>query len=101
MVTKAEQETVIRWDRENRIVQMYTADPAQARRWTRLGYDVRSQGTDREGRPYGWTAVGPGGSVRFRRVQGGCLVKRAPVPQNLPVQRSVLRRPVDGPARTP
>ena len=99
MTTKAEQETVIRWDREDRTVQLYTADAAQARRWTQLGYDVRVQGTDRDGRPHGWTAVGPGGCVRFRRVQGGCLVKRAPVPQNLPVQRRVLRRPDDGSAR--
>ena len=37
MTTKAEQETVIRWDREEQSVQLYTADPAQARRWTRLG----------------------------------------------------------------
>ena len=99
MTTKAEQETVIRWDRGDRTVQLYTADAAQARRWSQLGYDVRAQALDREGRPRGWTAVGPKGSVRFRRVQGGCLVKRAPVPQNLPVQRRVLRRPGDGPAR--
>jgi len=53
MTTKAEQETVIRWDREDRTMQLYTADAAQARRWTQLGYDVRVQGTDRDGRPHG------------------------------------------------
>jgi len=46
MTTKAEQETVIRWDREDRTVQLYTADAAQARRWSQLGYVVRVQGTE-------------------------------------------------------
>jgi len=92
MTTKAEQETVIRWDREEQSVQLYTADPAQARRWTRLGYDVQVQGRDRKGRPRGWTAIGPGGCVRFRRVQGGQVVKRANGGQNLSVHARVLRR---------
>ncbi len=68
MATKAEQDTVIRWDRENRTVQLYTADPAQACRWNRLGHDVSVQGSNRDGRPHGWTATGPGGCVRFRRL---------------------------------
>ena len=90
MVTKAEQETVIRWDREQRIVQLYTADPAQARRWVRLGYDVKVQGTDRDGRPHGWTATGPSGCVRFRRLKNGAVVKRVNGRQNLPVRQRVL-----------
>ena len=39
-MSRAERETVIRWDCEDRVPVMYTADPAQARRWTRLGYAV-------------------------------------------------------------
>ena len=92
MVTKAEQETVIRWDREQRTVQLYTADAAQARRWTQLGYDVRVQGTDREGRPHGWTATAPSGCVRFRRLRSGAVVKRVNGRQNLPVRQRVLTR---------
>ena len=64
--TKAEQETIVRWDREDRRVEMYTSDAPQARQWARLGYDVRVVGTDPEGRPHGWTATGPIGCVRFR-----------------------------------
>ena len=90
MVTKADQETMIRWDRENRTVQLYTADAAQARRWTQLGYDVRVQGTDRDGRPLGRTATGPSGCVRFRRLKNGAVVKRVNGRQNLPVRRRVL-----------
>jgi hypothetical protein len=90
MVTKAEQETVIRWDREDRTVQLYTADAAQARRWTQLGYDVRVHGTDRAGRPHGWTATGPSGCVRFRRLKNGAVVKRVSGRQNLPVRQRVV-----------
>ena len=90
MVTKAEQETVIRWDREHRTEQLYTADPAQARRWTQLGYDVRVLGADRECRPHGWTATGPSGCVRFRRVKDGLTVKRVNGRQNLRVHQRVL-----------
>ena len=92
MTTKAEQETVIRWDREDRTVQLYTADAAQARRWTRLGYDVRVQGSDRDGRPHGWTATGPSGCVRFRRLRNGAVVKRVNGRQNLAVHQRVLTR---------
>jgi hypothetical protein len=49
--TKAEQETVVRWDREDRRVELYTSGPAQARHWTRLGSDVRLVGTDPEAGP--------------------------------------------------
>jgi len=51
--TKAEQEqeTIVRWDREDRRVELYTLDAAQARQWARLGYDVRVVGRDPEGQP--------------------------------------------------
>ena len=71
---------------------LYAADAAQAHRWTQLGYDVRVQGTDRDGRPRGWTATGPSGCVRFRRVRNGAVVKRVNGRQNLPVRQRVLTR---------
>ena len=101
MVTKAEQETVIRWDRENRTVQLYTADAAQTRRWTKLGYDVRVQGTDRDGRPLGWTATGPSGCVRFRRLRNGAVVKRVNGRQNLAVHQRVLEPASPGSSLAP
>ena len=101
MTTKAEQETVIRWDREDRTGQLYTADAAQARRWTQLGYDVRVQGTDQDGRPHGWAATGPIGCVRFRRVRSGAVVKRVNGRQDLRVQQRVLEATPPGSSRGP
>jgi hypothetical protein len=49
--TKAEQETIVRWDREARRVELYTSDAAQARHWTRLGYDVMVLAVGRDGQP--------------------------------------------------
>ncbi len=39
-MSKAEREAVIRWDCEDRTPVMYIADPAQARRRSRLGTSV-------------------------------------------------------------
>ena len=50
-MSRAERETVIRWDCEDRMPVMYTADPAQARRWTRLGYAVSVTDAARDGSP--------------------------------------------------
>jgi hypothetical protein len=94
-MSKAERETVIRWDCEDRTPVMYTADPAQARRWTRLGYAVRVTDTARDATPRGWSARGAVGCVRFRRIVDGTVAKRANGAQNLSVHRQVLapRRP--------
>ena len=67
-MSRAERETVIRWDCEDRRPVMYTANPAQARRWTRLGYAVRVVDTARDGTPRGLVRGGPG---RLRPVQAG------------------------------
>ena len=85
-MSRAERETVIRWDCEDRKPVMYTADPAQARRWSRLGYAVRVVDTARDGTPRGWSATGAVGCVRFRRVKDGVIVKRTTGGRNLPVQ---------------
>lgn len=94
-MTKAEQETVLCWDREERRVQMWTADPAQARHWTRNGYNVMAVVGRTDGRPTGWRAVGPAGCVRFRRVQDGAVVKRVTGAQNLAVPGQVPSRRCD------
>ncbi len=89
-MSKAERETVIRWDCEDRAPVMYTADPAQARRWARLGYVVTVMDAARDGTPRSWTAKGAVGCVRFRRVKDGVTVKRVNGAQNLSVHRQVL-----------
>ena len=91
-MSRAERETVIRWDCEDRMPVMYTADPAQARRWTRLGYAVSVTDTARDGTPRSWTAKGAVGCVRFRRVKDGVTVKRVNGAQNLSVHRRVFGR---------
>ncbi len=76
MTTKAEQETTIRWDQEERIAHLYTAHQVQANRWIRLGYPVDVFGRDKDGTPTGWTANVPVEAIRFRKVQDGAVVKR-------------------------
>jgi hypothetical protein len=99
-MTKAEKETIIRWDCEDRTPVMYTADPAQARRWERLGYAVNVQDASRDGTPRCWCAKGDVGCVRFRRVKDGVIVRRANGVGNLPVHRQVLGRQALGGAVT-
>ena len=91
-MSRAERETVIRWDCEDRRPVMYTADPVQARRWSRLGYAVRVMDDARDGTPRSWTVTGAVGCVRFRRVRDGVMVKRASGAQNLPVHRQIQGR---------
>lgn len=77
----------MRWDREDRRVQLYTADRAEARKWARLGYAVDVQDCRHDGTPRSWRAVGPDRCVRLRRVKGGRLVKRVDAGRNLPMYR--------------
>lgn len=44
-MTKAEQETVLRWDREEQLVHIWTADPVVWRKLDRLGVAIREQTT--------------------------------------------------------
>ena len=91
-MSKAERETIIRWDDDDRTPVLYTAGPAQARRWEKLGYAVRVAGTTQDGTPRSWEATGAAGCVRFRRVKDGAVVKRANRGQNLSVHRQILSR---------
>jgi hypothetical protein len=76
MTTKAEQETVVRWDQDERVLYLWTAYPAQARKWTRLGYPVKVHGRTRTGDPRSWEARAPVEALRFRRLEGGKVVSR-------------------------
>jgi hypothetical protein len=58
--TLAEQETVVRWDAEERIAHLWTASPAVARKWTRIGYAPQV----RDG---GWWAKVPSKLITFRK----------------------------------
>ena len=75
-MTKAEQETTIRWDEEEQIAHLYTAVAGQARRWTKQGYPVEVADRDAGGTPRGWWCSVPKEAIRFRRVRDGQVVKR-------------------------
>jgi hypothetical protein len=85
-MTSAERETVVRWDCENRVPVLYTADPRQASRWTRFGYDVTVMDRSQDGTPRSWSAKGAPRCVRFRRLKEGAIVTRPTGGRNLPVQ---------------
>ena len=85
MTTKAEQETIIRWDQDKRVLQLYTANRAQASKWTRLGYPLEVCGRTRSGEPRGWRGQAPLHAVRFRRLVNGQLPTRRRTPGK-PVQ---------------
>ncbi len=76
MTIKAEQETIVRWDQAERVAWLYTAHPAQARRWQRIGYAVEVSDSDRDGQPRSWSGRVPVDAIRFRRVHNGVVVKR-------------------------
>ena len=63
--TRAEQETLIRWDAEDPRVVLYTASPVVAAKWTRLGYVLTPFGDPAS--PSGWGCTAPKGSVTVRR----------------------------------
>jgi len=65
--TRAEQETILRWDAEDPRIDMYTASPVVAARWTRLGYTLTPLGP--ASYPTGWRCLAPAGSVTVRRVR--------------------------------
>ena len=69
-MTKDEQETVLRFDRSSDAADFYTADGAEARRWTRLGYDVAVV-SSRAGRPTSWRATVPVAAVALLPLRDG------------------------------
>jgi hypothetical protein len=75
-VTKAEQETVIRWDQAERMLYLYTAYPADARKWARLGYSVEIFGRTQSGEPRSWKAKAPLEALTFRKLTNGQVARR-------------------------
>ncbi len=73
---KAEQETIIRWDQAERVLNLYTAYSSQARRWERLGYVVEVSDRSAAGEPRGWRARAPLNALRWRRLEDGKVVSR-------------------------
>ena len=76
MTTRAERETLIRWDEEEHEATLYTAYEPQARRCSRWGYEVAVYHRDRHGNPTGWEATAEKDAVRFRRVRDGKVIRR-------------------------
>jgi hypothetical protein len=76
VTTKAEQETVIRWDQEERVLHLYTAYPREARKWERLGYAVEVFGRTQTGEPRGWRARAPLEALRLRRLIHDSIARR-------------------------
>jgi hypothetical protein len=95
-MSKAEQETILRFDRSEPTVSLWTANPAEARRWKKLGYDVRVFRFTPDGRPQSWHTEGPAGCLRLRRVADGKIVRRARAGENLAIHRRVPERTDSG-----
>jgi hypothetical protein len=74
--TKAEQETILRWDQEERAADLWTSYAPDARRWKKAGYDVHVYTADREGQATSWSARVPVDVIRWRRMQGGEVFRR-------------------------
>lgn len=75
-MTKAEQETIIRWDQEERIAHLWTAYERDAHRWEKSGYPVTVYARNPAGEAQSWSAQVPIEAIRYRRMQDGTIVKR-------------------------
>ena len=75
-MTRAEQETVIRWDQEERIAHLYTAYAPEALKWARQGFVVEIACQTNKGEPRGWTAQAELKAVRLRKVCNGRVLAR-------------------------
>src|SRR5207248_567062 len=73
---RVEQETVVRYDQQERVAHLWTAYPADARRWERLGYPVKVYSRTPRGLPHSWAAEVPIDAIRWRRVADGEVVRR-------------------------
>ncbi len=58
-MSKAEMETVVRWDMEEKVAHLWTAQPAMARLWEKRGYNVRKEHGS-------WWAAIPKSYITFR-----------------------------------
>lgn len=71
--SRAERETILRWDEEERRLHVYTASPTMERRWRLRGIALRRVGP-------GWSGTAPLACLRPLRAVGadGEVVRRAP-----------------------
>lgn len=92
-MTKAEQETLVRWDNEALTLEGWTGDPAVARRWKRLGLIVDVLGTIHDGAPRSWVISLPATAGRRLWVRA-CAVA---IPK---VQRTLAGEGIASLART-
>jgi hypothetical protein len=85
MASKAERETILRWDAESGTATVYTADPATKRRLERRGYQFR------ELSPGSWQAEAPKRAITLRRLplKAGTRAGR-PFPGQKPLQNGAL-----------
>ena len=65
-----EMETILRFDRTSEPALAYTASPAQAAKWRRLGWTVIQD------RPHAWYANVPKNAITLRKLVDGQTVKR-------------------------
>jgi len=74
--SKVEQETIIRWDQEERLALLYTAYLPDAQRWEKLQYPVKVSGRGQDGTPRSWKAEVPIGAIRWRPMRDGEVVRK-------------------------
>jgi hypothetical protein len=79
--TRVEMETTIRWDAADPLAYLSTACPAEARRWTRRGYEVRVLGRYPDGEPRTWETTIPRKAVTLRSLVDGGLPMRRRQPE--------------------
>lgn len=69
-ISKAEQETIVRWDDETQALDLYTASPRVRDRLLKRGYQLKPDG-------WGWRGTGwPVSLLSFRRVGPDLRVRR-------------------------
>jgi len=92
-MTRREQETLVRWDQEERVAHLYSTHAPTVRRWMRCGYPVRVLGGASDGSPRSWEAVVPVACIRFRRL--GAVHRRPRTSTGMPVLGEKPRRTPD------
>jgi hypothetical protein len=75
-MTKSEQETIIRWDQEERVLYLYTAYASDARKWAGLGYPVEIWSRTQAGAPRSWKARAPIEALTLRKLENGQVARR-------------------------
>ena len=72
-LTRAEQETIVRWDRSEPVAEVWTADPTTKRRLEKRGHQMVVKGG-------GWVCRLPLKCISFRRVRQTKVERPGAVP---------------------